>query len=455
MDTAKQGRLQAAPLYGEGSPDTLRRRTPAMDRRRFLNASALLALPAAQRAFAMQQPDPAKPALPASILSLRSRAAEAVPITLAEREQRVERARTLLRQNKISALLMAGGTSLAYFTGLHWYNSERLLAWVLPANGAAFIVCPAFEEARAREQLSTMPGGSTTRVYIWQEDESPYGLGHKALSESSLATGRLGLEERTPFIFASELGKACPAMQIVDGTPVTAGCRMIKSAAELALMRLACSATLQVYEAAWKAGHPGMTTHAFSELVSAGYERVGFPGEASCQTGVYSALPHGSSKPQIIREGEIVLIDDGCVVEGYQSDLSRTFVYGKPPDKMLRIFDVIHRAQTAAAAAARPGLECQTVDAAARGIITAAGLGPDYRTFSHRVGHGIGMDGHEWPYLVRGNTTKLQEGMTFSDEPGVYLPGEFGIRLEDDMAIAADGGKLMTPQSKSLTEPFA
>jgi Xaa-Pro dipeptidase len=182
---------------------------------------------------------------------------------------------------------------------------------------------------------------------------------------------------------------------------------------------------------------------------------VGFRGEASVEVGEYSALPHGSVTPQTIREGEIVMIDDGCTVEGYQSDITRTFVLGRASDKMKRVFEVVKRAQTAALEAAKPGVECQAVDAAARKVISDAGFGPNYKYFSHRVGHGIGMDGHEWPYLVRGNTLALRVGMTFSDEPGVYIPGEFGVRLEDDMRITGDGAELFTPQSTSLEKPFA
>jgi Xaa-Pro dipeptidase len=219
-------------------------------------------------------------------------------------------------------------------------------------------------------------------------------------------------------------------------------------------MQLANSATLQVYEAAWRAGHPGLTTHEFSALIAAAYERVGFPGEASCETGEYSALPHGSIKPQTIREGAMVLIDDGCTVEGYQSDITRAFVYGKPSDAMLRCFDTVHRAQAAALSAARPGTPCEAVDAAARKVIVDAGYAPGYANFTHRVGHGIGMDGHEWPYLVQGNTLPLAPHMTFSDEPGIYLRGEFGIRLEDDMYVTEDGAKLFTGPSPSLTHPF-
>jgi Xaa-Pro dipeptidase len=424
-----------------------------MNRRHFMQSSALLAVSAAGCSQPAVPASDCKP-VPAPIQALKNRTNEAKPITLAERQGRVERARALMAEHKMAAILMAGGTSLTYFTGMRWGNSERLMCFVLPAKGNGFFVGPAFEEGRLHERLASVPGGNSSRVYTWQEDESPYLLVQKGLRDAGVLSGTLGIEEHTPFVFANEIAKACPNLKLADGTPVIAGCRMIKSEAELGLMRLACAITLQVYEAVWKSVHPGMTTHDFSDLCMQGYARVGFPGEINCQTGIYSALPHGSLTPQVIQENQIVLIDDGCLVEGYQADISRTFVYGKPTDAMLHRFDIVHQAQSAALAAAKPGVECQAVDAAARKVISDAGFGPDYKFFSHRVGHGLGMDMHEWTYLVRGNTTKLQAGMTFSDEPGVYVPGEFGVRLEDDMAITASGAELLTPQSRSLVEPF-
>jgi Xaa-Pro dipeptidase len=229
---------------------------------------------------------------------------------------------------------------------------------------------------------------------------------------------------------------------------------MIKTSHEIELMRLANQVTLQAYEAVYKALQPGMTQYDFADLISAAYEKLGFHGGASVNVGESSALPHGSAKPQVIREGTIVLIDDGCTVEGYQSDISRTFVLGKPTDKMRAVFDIVHRAQSAALKQARPGVEAQSVDAAARKVITDAGYGPGYKYFTHRLGHGIGMDGHEWPYLVHGDTLALRPGMAFSDEPGIYIRGEFGVRLEDDMHITEDGAELFTPQSPSLENPF-
>jgi Xaa-Pro dipeptidase len=390
------------------------------------------------------------------IAKLKSRRTEAQPITPAERTTRVERAQKLMGENKINSICLAGGTSLEYFSGVRWGNSERLFIMVIPARGEPFYVTPGFEEERAREQISLANGNSNrAHVFTWHEDESPYALVAASLKERGLATGKLGIEETVKFVFADNIGKAIPTAGITSATPVTAGCRMIKSPAELALMRLACSVTMQAYEAAWKSVREGMTQREFSDLIGAAYQALGFPGFASVQVDEFSALPHGSVQPQKIREGSIVLIDDGCRVQGYQSDISRTMVMGKPTDKMRKVFDIVRKAQSAARAAARPGVACEQIDAAARKVITNAGYGPDYKYFTHRVGHGMGMDIHEWPYLVRGNTQPLAPHMTLSDEPGIYIRGEFGIRLEDDMHITESGAELFTPQSLSLEQPFA
>jgi Xaa-Pro dipeptidase len=396
--------------------------------------------------------------LPPSLARLSSRKNEATPITREERQERQEQARRLMSENGLDGIVLMEGTSLTYFTGIRWWGGERLFALVLPAKGAAFYVCPAFEEGRAHEQIAGAPDGENPDVRTWQEDESPYQRVAQGLKERGMASGRLGIEETVRFVFADGIAKIAPQATLTSATPVTAGCRRIKSTHELALMSLANQVTLAVYEAVYHALREGMTQHDVGELIAAAYGQMGFPGEASVQVGEYTALPHGSRTPQVIHEGSIVMIDDGCDVEGYQSDITRTFVLGKAPeqvgDKMRKVFDIVHRAQAAALAAARPGAECGSVDAAARKVITDAGYGPDYKYFTHRLGHGIGMDGHEWPYLVRGNTTKLAPNMTFSDEPGIYIRGEFGIRLEDDMHITENGAKLFTPQSPSLEDPF-
>ena len=388
--------------------------------------------------------------LPAAIAALKPRAQEAVPIAPDERQRRADKARALMTAQSIAALVVTGGTSLLYFTGIRSGQSERLFAWILPASGAPYIICPTFEEERMHEQLASIPDGAATKVYTWHEDDDPY-----ALLAQHLPAGTLALDERVQFVFADGIARANPGRKVVSAVPVVSGCRQIKSPAELALMQLANDITLSVYKAAYLSAGPGTTNRQFVDLIAQGYARSGVTGEASCQVGLYSALPHGSREPQVIKQGEIVLIDDGCFVQGYQSDISRSFVYGKPSDKQKHVFEVVHQAQAAALAAAKPGIACSAIDAAARKVVTDAGFGPDYKTFTHRVGHGIGMDMHEWPYLVRGNELKLAPGMCFSDEPGIYLAGEFGIRLEDDWHLTDQGGVMFTPQSRSLEEPFA
>jgi Xaa-Pro dipeptidase len=396
--------------------------------------------------------------LPPSLARLSSRKNEATPITREERHERQEHARKLMSENGLDGVMLMEGTSLRYFTGIRWWGGERMFALVLPAKGAAFYVCPAFEEGRAHEQIAGAPDGENPDVRTWQEDENPYQLVAQGLKERGMASGKLGIEETVRFLFADGIAKAAPQARLASATPVTAGCRRVKSAHEIALMFLANQVTLAAYESVYHALREGMTQQQVGDLITAAYGQLGFPGEASVQVGEYSALPHGSTTPQVIREGSIVMIDDGCTVEGYQSDITRTFVLGKASeqvgDKMRKVFDIVHRAQATALAAAHPGAECGSVDAAARKVITDAGYGPDYKYFSHRLGHGIGMDGHEWPYLVRGNTTKLIPNMTFSDEPGIYIRGEFGLRLEDDMHITENGAELFTPQSPSLEDPF-
>jgi len=393
--------------------------------------------------------------LPPSIARLQSRQSEAQPITRQEREERQACARKLMAENSLAAVLMMEGTSLRYFTGIRWWGGERLFAFVLPSEGKAFYVSPAFEEGRAREQIAHAPDGSEPDLRVWQEDQSPFALVAQGLKDRSIAVGKLGIEETVRFVFADGIAKASPQSTLTSATPVTAGCRMIKSAHEIALMRLASQVTLAVYEAVYHALSEGMTQPDVEALIEKAYERVGFPGEASVMVGEFTAFPHGSTTPQVLREGSIVMIDDGCTVEGYQSDITRTFVLGKASDKMKQVFDIVHRAQSAALAAARPGAECGSVDAAARKMITDSGYGPDYKYFTHRLGHGLGMDGHEWPYLVRGNPTRLRANVTTSNEAGIYIRGEFGIRLEDDMHVTENGAELFTPQSSSLEQPFA
>lgn len=422
-------------------------------RRRFLASSAALVGAASLRAEPGPVPQQAGK-LPAPIAALKSMRDRMAPITVDERRARVAKARRLMAEHDLSGLMLTGGTSLRYFTGIEWWLSERLLTVVIPREGRAFIVCPAFERDRAQEQIDDGPLAGLADIMTWEEHENPWALLASGLRDRQAATGRIGIEETTYWVYSDGLAKELPAATLTSGTPVTAGCRMVKSPAELALMRLASEVTLRAYKASWQCLREGMTQADFAELVRLAHERLGFSGEAGVQVGPASALPHGSAKPQVVREGTILLIDGGCKVGGYASDLSRTFVLGKASDRMKQVFDIELRAQTAALRAAGPGVPCEAVDAAARAIIVDAGFGPGYKYFTHRVGHGMGMDGHEWPYLVKGNTLPLEPGMTFSDEPGIYIPGEFGVRLEDDMVITESGAELFTVQSRSLEHPF-
>ncbi len=426
---------------------------PLFSRRRFLGTGSALAVASTVLPTFARAEEDNKP-LPPAIDALHTLRGESKPITVEERSDRQEKARQLMRENNLSAILLAEGTSLNYFTGIRWWGGERLFTMVLPAKGAAFYVSPAFEEGRAREQIALSPDGKNPDVRIWQEDESPYTRVAQGLADRGISSGNIAFEETMKFVFCDNIRKAAASASFASATPVTAGCRMIKSPHEIDLMRLAAKVTLAAYQATYSSLRVGMTHREVVDLVVAAHRRLGFEGDALVLFDEFSAFPHGSVTPQVIREGTIILIDGGCTVEGYASDITRMFVIGKASDKMKQVFEIVHRAQSAALAAARPGVEAGSVDAAARKVITDAGYGPDYKYFTHRVGHGMGMDGHEWPYLVRGNTTKLQPQMTFSDEPGIYIRGEFGVRLEDDMHILENGAELFTPQSPSLENPF-
>jgi len=385
----------------------------------------------------------------------------ATPISNDERRARIEKARRLMAQHRIGAIMLTQGTSLVYFTNIRWGGGERLFTCVVPAKGDPFFVCPAFEEDRAREQIALGPfGGGKADVRTWNEDESPYALVASGLKDRGVATGTLGIEETTKFVWSDGVAAAAPQLKLASATPVVAGCRMIKEPHEIELMRLASQVTLKAYEAVFRSLQPGMTQNTVADLIEQAHARLGFTGGAGVQVGEFTALPHGSIQPQTIREGTILMIDGGCEVEGYQSDITRTFVLGRPTDKMKKVFDVVKQAQTATLKAARPGVPLDALDAAARKVVVDAGYGPGFTYFTHRVGHGMGMDGHEWPYLVRNNmfgwerALSLQPHMTFSDEPGIYIRGEFGVRLEDDLHITETGAELFTPQSESLEKPF-
>ena len=421
-----------------------------LNRRQLLRSSAALAALAPISTLAQEKRDGS---LPASFAELKPLGSRVKPINPEEYRARVARAQRLLFQRKpqMGALFVAPGTSLYYFTGVHWWPSERLLGLLIPQKGEPLVVCPAFEEARFREQLRI-----PAEVRVWQEDESPTKLAASALADRGLRTGLIGVEEATMFTFYDHLRQAAPGLEFTSADPVTIACRGVKSAHELELMRLACEATCDVYRAVFASLKEGMSQSDVSALVEAGYAKMGLRGDAMVLFGAAAALPHGTTKPQTLREGDVVLIDDGCKVEGYCSDVTRTGVFGKPSEKVQHAFEIVRKAQGAALDAARKGRLSGTVDDAARGVITSAGYGPGYKFFTHRLGHGIGLDGHEHPYLVRGSKTTLIPGMTFSNEPGLYIPGEFGVRCEDVMVIAEDGAaQLLTPEFQvSLEKPL-
>ena len=428
----------------------------SMDRRRFTGLFAGLlagaATPAIRRADAEPAQGPEAGDVPAPIRNLRPMTAGISRISAAERQARIEQARRLMSEAGLDALMLEPGSSLYYYTAVRWGLSERPFVAVLPARGELAYVCPGFEEARARELV-----GGDAEVRVWQEDESPYRLLAGILRDRGAATGRIGVEERARFFVFDGVRQEAPGAQLVRADQVTTGCRMLKSAAELALLQRANDITIAAFRAAFATIHEGMTPPELSRNMTAALSRLGGddPG-ALVGFGVYSAFPHGSVQPQRLREGDIVLLDSGCSIEGYRADITRTTVFGRPSRRQSEIWNLERRAQDAAFAAARVGATCASVDDAARGVITAAGFGPDYRVpgLPHRTGHGIGLDGHEAPNFVRGNSLPLAPGMCFSDEPMIAIYGEFGIRLEDCLYITEKGPRFFTTQSPAIDRPF-
>jgi Xaa-Pro aminopeptidase len=411
------------------------------------SAAALGGLAGGARSAEALQRAP-EPALPPAIAALQPMTQGMEPISLDERRARVRRAQELMAQEKLDALMVAPGTSLEYFSGVRWSGGERLLAMVLTREGDPGWVAPAFEKARAQELI---PFGE---VRAWEEHESPYALVASILHDRKAAAGTVGVEEATAYAFSDGIARALPAARMTSGTPVTAGCRMIKDAHELALMRRAGEITVRAWRAVFASLSEGMTQSQVGELCSAALDRQGLRGGALVLFGPDAAFPHGTSNPKPLRAGQVVLIDGGARLFGYSSDITRTAVFGAAPtDRQRQVWDLVRKAQEAAFHAARPGVEAQSVDAAARRVIEEGGFGPGYKYFTHRVGHGIGMDGHEWTYLVKGNTTKLRPGMCFSDEPGIYIPGEMGIRHEDVMTITEAGADVLEKWSGTPEEP--
>jgi Xaa-Pro dipeptidase len=417
------------------------------NRRNFLGSTALLTGGIALPSFQVDDE------LPLSIRDLKPMIDDVVPITVDERKQRIAKAQELMAKEKLDAIFMEGTTTCFYFTGMRWGQSERTFGVVIPAKGEIVYVCPKFEDDRAKELINTAFG---SELRCWEEHESPYQVILNIVKDRGVKYRRIGMEERVRFFIADGVRKIASGFEVVDATPVTAGCRMYKTKAEIALMQKANDVTIEAYKAAFATIVPGMSQSTLSVNIASAFRKLGYSGGASVQVGKYSALPHGSITPQTIREGDVVMVDGGTSCEGYASDITRTIVVGKPTQRQTDVWNLEKKAQDAAFAAMKIGAPCEVVDAAARKVIEDAGFGKNYGLpgLPHRTGHGIGLEGHEWTNFVKGNTTKIAPGMCFSDEPTISIPGEFGIRLEDCVYISEDGPHFFTKQSISIEQPF-
>lgn len=386
-------------------------------------------------------------------MELKSMTGDLVQITLGEREARIEKAQRLLTEQKMEALILDSGTSLKYFTDISWWPSERPMVAIIPAKGPARYVCPGFEESRLRELIKIGKD-----VYAWQEDESPYKQIAVALKDAGIQSGNIGMEERLRFFILDGIRKEASHLNYVSGDPVTMPCRMIKSTSELALMQKANDITAAAIKFGISHLQEGMSQGDLSAIIEDAQHKLGgASADALVLFGESSAFPHGSIKPQNLKKGDVVLMDCGCNVAHYVSDITRTVIFGAEPTKrQLEIWNLEQRAQAAAFNEAKIGATCETVDAAARKVITDAGFGPGYKLpgLPHRTGHGIGMDGHEWGNIVKGNKQILQPGMCFSIEPTISIPGEFGVRLEDCVFMTEGGPKWFSQAAKSISEPF-
>jgi Xaa-Pro dipeptidase len=425
------------------------------NRRKFISIAALSssALAFTGNLFGRDNKMEAYQSLPSMINSLKPMTDGVVPITVDERKQRIAKAQELMAKAQIDGIFMEGTTSMYYFTGMRWGQSERTFGLVIPAKGAVAYICPKFEEDRARELLIPVFGDE---VRCWEEHESPYSLIAGVIKDRGVQYHRIGMEERVRFFIVDGVKKAATGFEIVDATPITAGCRMIKSKAEIALMQKASDVTIEAYKAAFATIRPGMSQSELGSNISAAFRKLGFSGGASVQVGKYSALPHGSITPQTIKEGDIVMVDGGTSCEGYASDITRTICVGKPTQRQIDVWNLEKAAQDAAFKAVHIGATCESVDAAARKVIESNGFSKNYKLpgLPHRTGHGIGLEGHEWTNFVKGNLTKIATGMCFSDEPTISIPEEFGIRLEDCLYIGDDGPHFFSKQSISIEQPF-
>lgn len=422
-----------------------------INRRTFLNTTTIAA-GGTLAACSTPAPAPSQDlSVPEPLRNLKPMTGDVVPIGDDERRARIEKARELMAANKIDAVFIEPSTTLFYFTGIRWSGGERMFGFVLPAKGDPAYVVAGFEQDRARELITF--GDDIRR---WEEDEDPGRVVSGILADRGIRAGTIGMEERTRFFLYDMIRKAAPAHTYVIADPVTAGCRMIKSATELALMQKANDITYEAFRASIASLKEGMTPAEFTAISRQAHDLLGASGSISASFGLATSFPHGSVQPQRLAEGDVVLMDGGCGVDGYRSDITRTIVFGTPTDRHREIWDLERRAQDAAFGAAKPGVPCEDVDAAARKVITDFGFGPDYKVpgLPHRTGHGIGLDGHEWTYLVRGNKTPLAPGMCFTDEPMVVVPGEFGVRLEDAFYMTEDGATFFTKPAESIEQPI-
>jgi Xaa-Pro dipeptidase len=391
-------------------------------------------------------------AAPSAPPKLQSIAADAKPIAVEERRARIAKLQRLLAQHKIGALLVESGSTLDYFTGIRWHRSERTTAAILPARGDVIVVTPAFEEPSVRETFQV--GGE---VRPWNEADSPFERIVEALRDRGVVSGTIAVESTMRFFIVDGVRRASKAYEIVSGDSVVRACRLIKSAAELALMQTANAVTIEALRVVHARLERGMTPAQIGALMDATTLQLGGTPEFSLVLlNEASAYPHGSHRAETVDDGSTILMDCGCTVHGYQSDISRTWVYGNASERQRKVWNTVKRGQELALETAKLGVPVGRIDDAVRGYYEREGWGPGYRLpgLSHRTGHGIGLDGHEPAYLVHGDATPLEAGMCFSDEPGLYIPGEFGVRLEDCWHMTAAGPELFTPLAKSLDEPI-
>lgn len=387
----------------------------------------------------------------AQLAEMQPWAAPAPAITRDERLVRIEQARGLMREAGVDALLVGAGASLRYFAGVTWGASERLVAMLITASGDPIMIAPRFEYG-SLEAETEVPVQSR----FWEEHESPSDLVAAALRE--VGASRLAIDPAMAFVLVDRIARAGPSLDVVDASPIIDSCRMYKSPAEIALMQQAKDMTLEVQRRAAAILHEGIKASEVVRFIEGAHRALGAAGNTFCivQFGRSTSFPHGLPGDQQLTQGDIVLIDTGCAVQGYNSDITRTYVFGEPDDEQRRIWDLEHAAQQAAFDAAQPGRTCESVDAAARAALEAAGFGPDYRLpgLPHRTGHGIGLSIHEAAYLVRGDRTPLAPGMCFSNEPMIVLPERFGVRLEDHFYMTDSGPAWFTQPSPSIERPF-